>query len=299
MRFLELKTDDPAICLATEEYLLSMDYDKDIFILWSGRPSVICGRFQNPLEEVSVAECKKKGIRIFRRCSGGGTVYHDHGNVNYSIISSRNGGTGYETFLSYAVGFLNSVGADAYPEGNMIKIGDFKISGNAQANTASRVLHHGTLLFDCDIEILSRLTRGSRSKFISKAIKSNPHPVCNIRPHLSSDISLTVFKKLFIEYMKGNDAEFLLDGNDNADISRLAEEKYGSWKWNFGNTPDFHISYGAVQADTHRGIFTEFTVSGRECPEMIGSRISIEESTEILSKLYPDSFDDILNAVYD
>ncbi len=298
MRILDLRSDDPAVCLATEEYLLMNGPDEDIFMLWSGRPSVICGKFQNPFEEVSLTECRKRGVEIFRRCSGGGAVYHDRGNINYTIISSRDDETGYGRFLAYAAGFLNSLGAGAYPEGNMIKIGDFKVSGNAQANSQTRVLHHGTLLFECDLDTLSELTQGSRAKFTSKAIKSNPHPVTNIRPHLTKDLSAEEFRSLFIDYMKGADTELILDGTDMVQIGELAETKYRTWEWNFGRTPDFSLSAGPLKAQTHRGRFTSFSVGNRACPGMTGTRLIPEESEEILKDMFPSTYKDILNAIY-
>ncbi len=182
MKFLHLKTTDPYYNLAVEEYFFEKSKD-DVFILWQNEPSVVIGKNQNAYAELNLNYIKNKKIHIARRITGGGAVYHDLGNVNYSFISTANrDGIDFAYFTEPIISSLSDLGIEASLSGrNDIEIGARKISGNAQYTKNGRTLHHGTLLFDADLTVLDKALYVDEEKIKSKAIKSTRARVINLK----------------------------------------------------------------------------------------------------------------------
>ena len=173
--------NNPYYNIASEEYLLRQKEGNYIYI-WQNEPSVIVGVNQNTLQEVNLAYVQDNGIKVVRRQTGGGAVYHDLGNICYTVVSKYDEGVdNYKKFTAPVIEYLNSLGVKAEFSGrNDITVGDKKISGNAQTVYNGRVLHHGTLLFDTDLTVLSSALNPNKLKTQSKGIKSVRARVCNI-----------------------------------------------------------------------------------------------------------------------
>ena len=182
MKLLILKSKDPYLNLAIEEYLFRNTTD-DIFMLWQNEPTVVIGKNQNVYAEINREYTKEHNIKIARRITGGGAVYHDLGNVNYTFISSRNKeGIDFKYFTAPIIDALKAIGVNAELSGrNDITVNCKKISGNAQYSTDTRTLHHGTLLFDSDLSVLSSALNVDEEKIRSKAISSTRSRVINIK----------------------------------------------------------------------------------------------------------------------
>ena len=197
MKFSFLKTTDPYLNLAIEEYLLKYS-DEEYFLLWQNEPTVVIGKNQNAFAEINIEYTKNHGIHIARRITGGGAVYHDLGNINYSYISNQKGSEiNFEKFSRPIIKALFEMGVDAKLSGrNDIMIGEKKISGNAQTHFENRVLHHGTLLYDSDLDVLSSALLVDKKKIETKAIKSTKSRVTNIKSFLPE--GTTVFDLIYI-----------------------------------------------------------------------------------------------------
>ena len=182
MKFLILNSTDPYRNLAIEEYMFRKT-EEEVFILWQNEPTVVIGKNQNANCEINLEFTSAKGIHIARRITGGGAVYHDLGNLNYSYISSsKNGGIDFASFTKPIIDALCQLGVDARLSGrNDIEVDGKKISGNAQYSTGGRTLHHGTLLFDADLSVLSNALQVDEEKIKSKAIKSTRSRVINLK----------------------------------------------------------------------------------------------------------------------
>ena len=195
MKYLRLTTNDPYYNLAVEEYLFRYS-DEDIFMLWQNRPSVIIGKNQNAFAEVNTESAAEKGISIVRRITGGGAVYHDMGNVNYTFITSceKAGALNFAYFTRPVIEALGALGLTATLNGrNDILCGERKVSGNAQFSDGKRVLHHGTLLFDADLGELASILKVDKEKMRSKAVKSHSGRVANMASLLAESLSVEEF----------------------------------------------------------------------------------------------------------
>lgn len=188
MKFLRLRGTDPYYNLAVEEYLFRNSND-DIFMLWQNEPTVVIGKNQNAYAEIKMELAEACGVHIARRITGGGAVYHDLGNVNYTFISSANEkeGIDFEFFTRPMIEALAALGVKAELSGRNDLLSDGrKFSGNAQYSFCGRTLHHGTLLFDSDLDFLTSVLNVDEEKIRSKAIKSTRSRVINIRELIGS-----------------------------------------------------------------------------------------------------------------
>ena len=188
MKYLRLYSTDPYYNLAVEEYLLRHT-DEDIFMLWQNEKTVVIGKNQNAYAEVDLSYAAREGIRVARRISGGGAVYHDMGNVNYTFItaSERAEALDYAYFTCPIIEALGTLGIKAELSGrNDLECEGKKFSGNAQYTGDGRILHHGTLLFDTDAEVLSRVLRVDKEKLAYRAVHSHKGRVGNLAPLLGS-----------------------------------------------------------------------------------------------------------------
>ena len=195
MKFLNLKTTDPYRNLAIEEYLF-LHSDEDVLMLWQNEPTVVIGKNQNAYAELSLDVIRERGVHVARRITGGGAVYHDLGNVNFSLISTTKGrgGLDFAAFCQPMIEALATLGICAELSGrNDLLVDGKKFSGNAQHAFGDRVLHHGTLLFDSDLGVLSQVLLVDEEKLRAKAVRSVRSRVTNLRPHLAQDCDVRVF----------------------------------------------------------------------------------------------------------
>ena len=237
---------NPYFNLAMEEYLLK-NSTEDLFILWRNKPSVIVGKNQNTLSEINLEYVKENSIPVVRRQSGGGAVFHDLGNINFTFITNNNNSfSDFKKFTQPIIDLLKTMGLDATFSGrNDLLIDGKKFSGNAQYNYRNKVMHHGTLLFSSQITDLSNALKVKSIKFEGKGIKSVKSRVTNISEHLDTKMSVLEFKDLIMNYMASIDSDnklYTLSKEDIDGIEKLVEKKYNTWEWNFGNSPKYSFS---------------------------------------------------------
>ena len=202
MKFLILRTKNPYLNLAIEEYIFS-ETDDDVFMLWQNEPTVVIGKNQNAYAEINMDYVKENNINIARRITGGGAVYHDFGNVNYTFISNnRKNGIDFAYFTKPIIEALKKLDIDAKLSGrNDLLVNEKKISGNAQFNNGNRVLHHGTLLFDTNLDVLTQVLKVDEEKIKSKAIKSVRSRVVNLKALINEKIDSDDFINLISSYI--------------------------------------------------------------------------------------------------
>lgn len=235
-------SQDPFYNQAFEEIVFESFRDEDIFFLWQNRPVVVVGRHQNICREVHVMALHRMGIPVIRRISGGGTVYHDLGNINYTYITKQEGAVGYDRHLMPVIEALNAIGIPARKRGICdIAIGEKKISGSAQRSAGGRVLHHGTLLFQADLEMLDQITMQHKNDcYHSKGTDSAICAVTNISEHLTEPMDIETFQEGLLAQMLPDGSERVsLDQKQEEAVCRLRDEKYHSWSWTWGKTPAF------------------------------------------------------------
>ena len=243
MRTVRNVSNNPFYNQAFEEYVYETFRDDDVFLLWKNTPAVVVGSYQNICREVHVEALRQRGIPVVRRISGGGTVYHDLGNVNYTYIVRANGTVDYDAVLSPVIAALNAIGVPARKNRTCdIAIGDLKISGSAQRMIKGRLLHHGTLLFDTDIEQMVASTTVDSYKITSKSIKSVRDRVTNISEHLPVPMDAETFKETMVRHiMNGSTDTYTVTPEDDARIREIAGEQFQSWERIFGRSPKFTI----------------------------------------------------------
>ncbi|WP_213423876.1 lipoate--protein ligase [Bhargavaea massiliensis] len=252
MKFIDNKGNhDPYINLAIEEYILNtFDTDKDSYLLfYINGPSIIVGRNQNTIEEIDAGYVDKNGIKVVRRLSGGGAVYHDLGNLNYSFITKDDGESfrNFRKFTQPVVDALNNLGVKAELQGrNDLLVEGRKISGNAQFSTQGRMYSHGTLMFDTDIGEVVNALKVKKDKIESKGIKSIRSRVANISEFLEEPMTIEEFRQYILEQIFGgkDKIEYIeLTEDDWENIRKLSEKRYGNWDWNYGKSPKFNMSH--------------------------------------------------------
>ena len=248
MIYLESKIVDPYWNLALEQYLFeTVGQTADCFMLWQNKGSIIIGRHQNTMEEINRAFVEANNIPVVRRLSGGGAVYHDLGNLNFTFITSQNQDSQLhmQSFCTPVIQTLNQLGVSAEISGrNDLTIQSRKFSGNSQYVKGGRLLHHGTLMFSSELEVLEKALRVQKDKMISKGIKSVRDRVTNIRDHLPNPVSLLEFKELLKQNILSSVivSPYILSDYDFSEIQRIADERYHTWAWNYGESPSCTIS---------------------------------------------------------
>ena len=204
MKLYVLTTTNPHYNLAVEEYLFRHETD-DVCMLWQNAHTVVIGKNQNAFVEVDVDALQRDGVHLARRITGGGAVYHDLGNVNFSFISANSAETGldFARFTAPIIKALASLGVHAELSGrNDLLLDGQKFSGNAQYSANGRTLHHGTLLFDADLAVLARYLRPDEEKLKSKGIKSVRSRVTNLKPHLQISATTGEFISLLAQHLR-------------------------------------------------------------------------------------------------
>lgn len=242
VHYLETGSTDPCYNLALEQYVLEHKREGDWLLLWQNANTIVIGLNQNTAEEINADFVSQHGITVVRRMTGGGAVYHDLGNLNYSFISDV-GNTEELTirrFTDPVCRALAAMGVTAETSGrNDILVDGKKISGVAQRISGNRILHHGTLLFDSNPDMISDALRVDPAKFSSKSAKSVRSRVGNIREHLPEDMTLDRFWQGILDELTADGMiREQLTKPELAEIRKLADEKYRSWEWNYGRSPD-------------------------------------------------------------
>lgn len=254
MIYVPNENTDPRINLAIETYLLQeFKTDEPILLFYINQPSIIIGRNQNTLEEINKEYVDEKGILVVRRLSGGGAVYHDFGNLNYSFIMPDDGNSfrDFRKFTEPVIAALHELGvAGAELKGrNDLVIDDQKFSGTAMYATNGRMFAHGTLMLDSDINEVVKALKVRKDKIESKGIKSIRSRVTNIKPYLPADkqnLTTQEFRHEILLKIFGVDSEdkiekYELTDHDWERINAISAEKYRNWDWNYGKSPAFNL----------------------------------------------------------
>ncbi len=241
---LDLRTTDPAWNLAAEQHVFdTLPRGRSCLMLWQNDRAVIIGKYQNTLAEINKPYVDAQGIRVVRRLSGGGAVYHDLGNLNFTYITDAGDleALDLHRFCLPIVKALASLGVQAEINGrNDITIGGRKFSGNAQYLRGGRIMHHGTLLFDSDLEVVGRALRVDEEKIRAKGLRSVHSRVTNIRPCLPQDRTLEEFRQVLIDTFaqECGGEELGFSERDLEAIGALRESRYARWDWNYGASPE-------------------------------------------------------------
>ena len=306
MLIIDSPSNDAYFNIASEEYLLDRFPDEEIFLLYVNAPSIIVGKFQNTLAEVNLDFVKEKGIKVVRRLTGGGAVYHDLGNLNFSFHSLNTSGEfmDFSKFTLPVVTMLNNLGVPAKLEGrNDLLVDGMKFSGNAKLVRKNKVVHHGTILINSEMKVLGEALTVNPLKFVDKAIKSVRKRVTNLIDFLPADTTTESFKQLLIQQVEseneGSEVYTLTDDDIKA-IQKLADEKYSTWDWNFGFSPKYNFSkaikipagFIEVHLDVDNGVIEKVKIFGdffatkpiEELEEkLLGQKHEIENIYQLLS----------------
>ena len=269
--FLTHDNHDPYFNLASEEFLLK--HKKEYYIyLWINSPAVIVGQNQNTIQEVNLSYAEEKGIKIVRRLTGGGAVYHDFGNICYTVIAPYNEREdNYRKFTAPVIGYLKTLGVMAEFAGrNDILIDGKKFSGNAQTIYKDRILHHGTILFNTDMSVLGKVLNPAKIKMESKGIKSVKSRVINVYDVLPEKMSAEKFYSGLCAYFKRTCKESVLQQEDIKEINSLVKNRYSTYEWNVGSSPlgknsfteRFNFGTITITFDTEKGYIENAEIFG-------------------------------------
>ncbi|MEH6995951.1 lipoate--protein ligase, partial [Neobacillus drentensis] len=267
---------DPRINLAIEEYALkNLDINETFLLFYINEPSIIIGKNQNSIEEINTEYVESNGIHVVRRLSGGGAVYHDLGNLNYSFITKDDGDSfhNFRKFTEPVIAALKQMGIHAELSGrNDILAEGRKISGNAQFSTKGRMFTHGTLLFNSEMDHIVSALRVKKDKIESKGIKSVRSRVANISEFLTEKLSVEEFRSSLLKFIfQGEEVtEYVLTEEDWEKIHQLSKERYQNWDWNYGKSPKFNLQHSHrfpvgqidVRLDVDKGVIENCKIYG-------------------------------------
>jgi len=270
---------DPYLNIAAEEYFIK-HCDDELCMIWLNNPSVIIGKHQNAYAEINFPYVRANHIPVIRRISGGGAVYHDSGNVNFTFIKRAeiNNQVDFKQFTSVINLFMQNLGIEInISKRNSLFIGDKKFSGHAEHIFHSKVLHHGTILFNTNLDALNYSLKPT-GHYQGKAMASVRSNVCNVAPFLSEKMDIQVFTDKLVAWLRDyfpGSKPYLIAENELDAIKKLAETKYKTWKWNFGYSP-------AYSFDVNIPIFTGYITVNIKVEN--GKFIQIDFPSESLSQ---------------
>ncbi|RIX49384.1 lipoate--protein ligase [Paenibacillus nanensis] len=289
---------DPTLNLALEEYILRSLPDDDYLLFYINEPSIIIGKNQNTAEEINAEYVEANKLHVVRRLSGGGAVYHDLGNLNFSFIMKDDGSSfhNFRKFTEPVVKALRKLGVEAELSGrNDLQVGERKISGNAQFHTKGKMFSHGTLLFDSEIENVVSALKVNAEKYVSKSTKSIRSRVANISEFLPEPMTIEQFRQTLLQSLFEGEDEipyYELTEQDWEHVRKLADERYRSWEWNYGRSPAFNVQHrsrieGAgtfdVRLQVEEGVITEAAI--------FGDYFGRGDSSEVAAKLVGTRYD--------
>ena len=283
---------DPRINLAIEEYALKhLDINESYLLFYINKNAIIIGKNQNTVEEINQDYVDEQGITVVRRLSGGGAVYHDLGNLNFSFITKDDGDSfhNFKKFTEPVVKALGKLGVQAELSGrNDIMAEGKKISGNAMFATRGRMFSHGTLLFNSEMEHIVSALKVKKDKIESKGIKSIRSRVGNIADFLKEPMTIEEFRSFLLKNIfEGTEEipEYVLTEEDWKEIHKISEKRYQQWDWNYGRSPKFNLQHSHrfpvgsidIRLEVNKGII--------ENCKIYGDFFGVGEVTDIEQKL--------------
>jgi lipoate-protein ligase A len=315
MIYLHSPSVDPYFNLALEQTVFD-DFDRhnSFFMLWQNDNTIVVGKNQNTAEQINAGFVKAHNINVVRRLSGGGAVYHDLGNLNFTFITDAKNLQKLDLafFCRPIAETLKELGVENVEIGgrNDITISGLKFSGNAQYIRHRRIMHHGTIMFNSDLSVLSKALNVSDSKIVSKGIKSVSSRVTNIADHLKTPLTLDDFKqKLLAKIAEGQElTEHVFTDDELAYAARLRDEKYIKWDWNYGKSPDYtmrkkikkdkcgeievfmNVSEGRISDICFYGDYFGICDSGHIAKLLIGKRLNCDDISAAVSNINIDLY---------
>lgn len=291
MKYIINESTNPYFNLALDEFAMKhIDEKEDFFFLWQNEPSVIIGKNQNTAEEINPKFIKENNVKVARRVSGGGAVYHDLGNLNFTFVIGVDepGKVNYKKYVQPIIDALASMGIKAEASGrNDILVDGLKISGNAQRMANGKLMHHGTIMFDVNIEDMVKSLNVAPDKIISKGVKSVRSRVTNIKDHLPENTSLRDFWDALQYYLsnEGKDAEIVLSEHDIARIEYEAINKFGTWDWIYGASPEFNLKQAKRFTGGRIEILMDVKEGRTESIRFMGDYLGLEDVSDIEKRL--------------
>lgn len=269
LSYLNLYTTDPAWNLAAEQYVFDcLPRDQTYFMLWQNNNAVIIGKHQNAAAEIDQQFVRENGVRVVRRLSGGGAVYHDMGNLNFTFIADAGDmeTINFRLFCQPVVAALAALGVQAEVNGR-------KFSGNSQYLKEGRVMHHGTIMFDSDLDRVAQAPHVDQEKIAAKGVASVRSRVTTVRQHMPHPVELEEFRRVLLDNILAQQLgeEYVLTEEDKSQISRLREQRYATWEWNYGQSRECEMTRqkrfpacGGVEAhlSTDRGVIRYIAFTG-------------------------------------
>lgn len=270
------RSTDPYFNVATDEFIFK-HLQEDCFMLWQNDNAIIVGKHQNALAEINLDYVKAHEIKVVRRLSGGGAVYHDMGNLNFTFTRSSDREDDLVDFKRYTapiIAVLQEMGVNAEFSGrNDIMIDGKKFSGNAEHVFKNKVMHHGTLLFSSNMPNISGALKINPLKYKDRAVKSIPKRVTNIQDHLKEKMTVEQFADRIMDYILRNYDDckpYEFSPEDLAKIESIKKEKYETWDWNFGYSPNYDFKQGVktsgglleMNMNVSQGIIQEVKIQG-------------------------------------
>ena len=276
MIYIESYSTDPYFNLALEEYVFDrLDRTQEYFMLWQNDNTIVVGKYQNTAQEINQKFVDDNEIRVVRRLSGGGAVYHDKGNLNFTFIvdQQKDFDFDFKKFAMPVVDTLKAFGINAEFTGrNDIVIDGKKFSGNSQYVKQNRIMHHGCIMIDSNLINVADALRPKKAKFESKSAKSVRSRVTTINAHSLLPIGVEAFKKTLIRKVLGDKEieKYEFTEDELREIRKLASEKYSTWEWNYGKSGNYNYhsqhrySFGSVEASAcvKDGIIQNISISG-------------------------------------